>query len=269
MNKKRISYINNEYFNGIFNNNASFIKWANTIIWYYKPGLKCSTPFLCNITGGLHIHLPILKGWSRLKCIQIAENKWLMEEVKTTMNDFYSVNKASHMICLRLGSSGRTLAPGREWWRLFQIQGDALITFSSWPSQNNGCFCSRWMESILPALFTADPGLWLLRKHHACISHYEIFITWGGEMRDGLIFHHMLKLYYCCVTKERKKGSLNLQLCKTTQTSASSRDISLSQKHFLCVRGIETVKKKKRKKFPINWCPQWVRLHVCIQNFLI
>lgn len=149
-----------------------------------------------------------------------------------------------------------------------QIWGDALITFSSWPSQNNGCFCSRWMESILPALFTTNPGLGLSQKHHACISHYEIFITWGGEMRDGWIFHHMLKLYYCCVTKERKKGSLNLQLCKTTQTS---RDISLSQKHFLCQRYWNSIKNKKKnkKKFPINWCPQWVRIHVYIQNFYI
>lgn len=117
-----------------------------------------------------------------------------------------ALHTADHMIYLW---DSVTLAPGRGWWRLFQIREDILITFSSWPSQNTSWFCCRWMESIQSALFTADPGPGLSQKRHACILRYEIFITRGGEMRDVSIFHSLLKLYYCCVTTEAKKSCLH------------------------------------------------------------
>lgn len=86
------------------------------------------------------------------------------------------------------------------------------------------------MESIQSALFTADPGPGLSQKRHACILRYEIFITRGGEMRDVSIFHSLLKLYYCCVTREAKKAVRILQPRRII-SKTSARNIPCSKTH--------------------------------------
>ena len=69
---------------------------------------------------------------------------------------------------------------------------------------------SRRIESIPPALFTADPHPSLAQKRLACILFYEIFITGGEETKDVLIFHTLLKLHYSCVTTGKKNGHVRV-----------------------------------------------------------